>query len=117
MAASAPPAKAAACTAPPVAAPHHHATARVTSRTNLSPARYHAKQEAPEGNVFGYSPPPEEPNMLSRDVWRWVQVCAGCRCALGAGVSQRTHCARDVSACPPCNACPACMCVLAACSG
>jgi hypothetical protein len=24
--------------------------------------------------MFGYSPPPKEPNLLSRDVWRFVQV-------------------------------------------
>jgi hypothetical protein len=37
-----------------------------------SPKHAKYKQEQ-AGTVFGYSPPPEEPNLLCRDVWRFVQ--------------------------------------------
>jgi hypothetical protein len=46
---------------------------QLASRRTCSPK--HAKyQQQQAGTVFGYSPPPEEPNLLSRDVWRFVQV-------------------------------------------
>jgi hypothetical protein len=39
--------------------------------------------------MFGYSPPPEEPNLLSRDVWRFVQVR---QCARAAAAQACCNC-------------------------
>jgi hypothetical protein len=50
---------------------------KLTSERFGSPKHTKKQRQQADNTVFGYSPPPEEPNLLCRDVWRFVQVTSG----------------------------------------